>query len=341
PESEYATPQRIAGFFSQLQGEAAGVPGVRSTALVSHLPLTSTSWSSDFAVQGQGASSGGTEVVHRTISPEYLKVMRVPLLSGRGFNTGDDGTGPQVLLINQALATKFFPGQNPVGLRIAFDRVPDSTSVWRTIVGIVGSERQAGLDEEPVPEVFDPLAQNTSSAMTLLLRVSGSPAAAAPAVRQLVARLDPQLAIRQLRSLDEVRQLSYARPRFMTVLLLAFAIVGLLLAMVGVYGVIAQLARQRTREMSIRLALGARPAAVRWLVVRHGLRLAGLGIVGGTILALIGTRSLQSMLYQIAAVDPVTFVAVPALLAAIALAATWLPAWRVSRSDPVVALREE
>ncbi|MES2306470.1 MAG: ABC transporter permease [Gemmatimonadota bacterium] len=341
PETEYTTPQRIGGFFIQLKNEAATLPGVQSAAFASHLPLTTTSWSSDFSVLGQGPSGGGTEVVHRTISPEYLAVMRVPLLSGRGFTVGDDGQAPRVVLINQALATKFFPGQNPIGLRVAFDRVPDSTSVWRTIVGVVGSERQAGLDVEPVPEILDPQYQNSSSAMTLLLRSSGDPAAVAPAVRQLIRRLDPQLAIRGIRSLDEVRHSSYARPRFMTILLLAFAVVGLLLAMVGVYGVMAQLARQRTREMSIRLALGARPASVRWLVVRHGLTLAGLGIVCGTVLALIGTRSLQSMLYNITPADPVTFIAVPLLLGLIALAATWLPAWRVSRADPVVALREE
>lgn len=341
PGSEYNTEQRVLGFYAQLQSEAMGIPGVTATAVTSKLPLTQQSWSSDFAVAGRGESAGGTQVVHRTISNDYLKVMRVPLLAGRGFRVSDDSGTPHVVLINQALAKKYFPHENPVGLRIAFDKVPDSTSTWRTIIGVVGSEHQAGLDAEPIPEFLDPHQQNVRSGMTLLARTNGDPNMVAPAVRQLIARLDPQLAVLEVRSLEEVRQTSYARPRFMTVLLLSFALVGVLLSTVGVYGVIAQLARQRTREMSIRLALGAQPGEVRWLVVRHGLRLAALGVALGTILALVLTRSLGAFLYGIKSWDPATYLAVPLLLGVTALAATWFPASRVSHADPVAALRED
>ncbi len=341
PGSVYDTPVKVRAFYNQLQEEARALPGVQSAAVASQLPLTTQSWSSDFSVQGRDPSAGGTQVVHRTVSSDYLKVMRVPLLRGRNFTMQDDSLAPQAVLINEALATKYFPGENPVGLRIAFDKVPDSTSLWRTIVGVVGSEHQAGLETDPIPEILDPFTQNGRSGMALLVRTSGEPEVVAPALRQVISRLDPQLAILRQRTLMDVRQVSTARPRFMSVLLLAFSLVGVLLATVGVYGVIAQLARQRSREMSIRLALGARAADVRWLVVRHGLRLAIMGIIIGTVIATVATRSLQSFLYSVAALDPVSYLAAPLLLGLTAFAATWIPAARVARSDPAMSLKSE
>lgn len=341
PSSAYATSDAVVGFYDRLQDEARAITGVQSAALVSLLPLTNASWSSDFSVSGRAPSAGGMEVVHRDISPGYLEVMRIPLVRGRDIMATDRaGTAP-VVLINQALADRFFPGENPVGLRISFDRVPDSTSTWRTIIGVIGSEHQAGLESDPRPEFLAPLAQGNTHYVSLVLRTTGNPAASAPAVRALVGRLDPELAIISSRSMISVRQASIARPRFMMVLLLAFAGVGLVLAMVGVYGVIAQLVRQRSREMSIRLALGAAASEVRWLVVRHGLRLTAAGTVLGLGLALLTGRALQSMLFGVKAIDPVTFVLVPLLLAATALAATWIPATRAARSDPATTLRAE
>jgi putative ABC transport system permease protein len=185
------------------------------------------------------------------------------------------------------------------------------------------------------------MAQGDGHQVTLVLRTPGDPAAAAPAVRELVAQLDPDLAIIASRSMMSVRQASMARPRFMMVLLLAFAGVGVVLAMVGVYGVISQLARQRAREMSIRLALGATSDGVRWLVVRHGLTLAAIGAIVGLGVAAIATRALQSMLFGVGAIDPVTFLVVPVLLTVTAFVASWIPASRVARADPAVALQAE
>ncbi len=341
PESAYETRDAVLGFYRRLEEEVRGIPGVRAAAIVSQLPLTGPSWSSDFSVAGRDPSPGGMQVVHREVSPDYLEVMRIPLVQGRGIEPADRPGAENVVLINEALASRYFPDEDPVGLRVAFDRVPDSTSNWMTIVGVVGSERQASLDKEPIPEFLAPFAQDWRRGMTLVVRTAGDPASTAPAVRAVVKRLDPELAILRSRSMMNVRQSSIARPRFMMVLLLAFAGVGVVLAMVGVYGVISQLARRRSREMSLRLALGATREAVRWLVVRHGLGLAAIGVVVGVCLAAVATRALESMLFGVGAIDPVTFLLVPVLLTVTALAASWIPASRVARADPAVALQAE
>ncbi|HMU62270.1 MAG TPA: ABC transporter permease [Gemmatimonadales bacterium] len=342
PESAYETRDAVLGFYRRLEEEARAIPGVQAAAIVSQLPLTGPSWSSDFSVRGgRSPSAGGTQVVHREISPDYLEVMRIPLVRGRGIEPADRPGTEQVVLINEALADRYFPDEDPVGLRVSFDRVPDSTSNWLTIVGIVGSERQAGLDREPMPEFLAPFAQDWRRGMTLVVRTTGDPASTAPAVRAVVKRLDPELAILRSRSMMNVRQSSIARPRFMMVLLLAFAGVGVLLAMVGVYGVISQLARRRSREMSLRLALGATREGVRWLVVRHGLWLAAIGVLVGTVMAVVATKALRSMLFGVDAVDPITFLVVPVLLTMTALVASWIPASRVARADPAVALQAE
>ncbi|HEX5004228.1 MAG TPA: ABC transporter permease [Gemmatimonadales bacterium] len=341
PGSKYETSATVALFYQRLQAEARSIPGVQTSAVVSRLPLTTRSWTSDFSVLGRPPGTGGTEVAHRTVSPEYLQVMRVPLLRGRGFTASDDSTADQAVLVNRALADRYFPGENPVGLRIAFDKVPDSNSTWRTIVGVVGSEHQAGLESDPTPEILAPFAQDVRSGMTLVLRTDGDPASAAPAVREVVRRLDPDLAILESRSMASVRRAAMARPRFMMALLLAFAGVGLVLAMVGVYGVMAQLARQRAHEMSVRLALGASGGDVRWIVIRRGLMLTAAGVAAGTALALGATRVLGSLLYGVGAADPLTFALVPILLAGTALGATWIPADRAARSEPAEVLRAE
>jgi ABC-type antimicrobial peptide transport system permease subunit len=177
--------------------------------------------------------------------------------------------------------------------------------------------------------------------MTLVVRTRTSPAAIVPAVRRIVARLDPELAISSIQTMEEVRARSLARDRFLTVLMLSFAGVGLVLGLVGVYGVVAQLARRRMREMGIRIALGARSGQVQWLVVRHGLLVTGAGIAAGVTVALAATRALRTLLYQVAPTDPATFIVAPALVLLTAAAASWLPASRASRADPCEVLRAD
>jgi predicted permease len=263
PESRYNTPKKAMAFFDQLHARVRALPSVTGAALTAKIPLTGTAWSSDFTAAGWPAGKWGVEVVHREISPDYFTVMRVPLIAGRAFSAADIQGAPMVVIINEALAKKYFRDESPLGKRICFDKVPDSTSVWRTIVGVVGNERQATLAREPVTEFFAPLAQDWRPPLFLLARTPGDAASLGPAIRQIVTDLDRDLPVLSLRPMTAVRAESFARERFLMTLLIVFAGVGLTLAMVGVFGVMAHLVHRRTREMGIRIALGARTTHVR------------------------------------------------------------------------------
>ena len=341
PGARYDTNEKVDAFWVALVERARALPGVEAAALVRQLPLTVPSWSSSFTALGWPAERVGMEVVHREVSPGYFRALRVPLLRGRDLADDDRGDAPAVVVVNDALARRYFPGEDPVGQRIAFDDVPDSTSVWRTIVGVVGSERQAELSAEPRPEIFAPVAQDRVSAMTLVVRAAGEPTALALALRRLVGELDPRLAVASVQTMDDVRRASLARERFLMTLLLVFAGVGLALSIVGVYGVLAQLVARRMREIGIRVALGAHAGRVRWDVVRHGLALTAAGLVLGTAAALAGTRALGALLYHVPSHDPATYATVALILVATSLAAAWWPAARASRADPIAVLRNE
>ncbi len=339
PSAKYDSAAKIITFYDELVRRARAIPGAESAAVVSTLPLEGPPWSSDFAVEGRPVTGTVSDVVHREISPDYPAVMRVKLISGRLFSETDRRGAPDVVLINQELARRYFHDENPIGKRVAFDRVPDSSSTWRTVVGVVSSERQGGVATEPQPEFLAPAAQEAFSDMALVVRTHGDPASLAPAVRRIVAELDPNLAIAKLETMAAVRARSVGRERFLMALLLVFAVVGVMLATIGVYGVMAQLARGRTREMGIRMALGAPAREVQWLVVRNGMAFALIGVAVGLGGALLGTRAMAAMLFQVKPADPVTFVAVPALLVLAALIAAWIPAHRASRVDPLNSLR--
>jgi len=219
--------------------------------------------------------------------------------------------------------------------------VPNDSSQWSTIVGVAGGERQQALSAEPLTEVYIPFAQEPSQGMSILARTSGDPESIGPALRRIVSELDPDIPISDMRTMEAIRVKSLARERFLMTMLVIFAAVGLLLAVIGVYGVLAQVARRRTREMGIRIALGSPIGQVRWLVVRHGLGLVTLGVGIGLAVALIATRGLGALLYHVAPADPVTFVAIPLLLALTGVVAAWIPALQASRADPAIALRSE
>jgi putative ABC transport system permease protein len=341
PGARYDNGDKVTNFWGELVRRAAALPGVNAAAATSNLPLSASHWTSDFSVAGRAPDQYGTDVVHREAGVGYFQLMHVPLLRGRLFTNQDRAGAPPVVLINDALARQYFPNEDPIGKRVAFDRTPDSTSVWRTIVGVVGSEHQTTLTREPKIEFIAPAAQDVRRGMTLLVRTSGDPTQLAPSVRGLVAELDPKLAIASVKTMDAVRAESLATQRFLMTLLLVFAGVGTLLAVVGVYGVMAQVAKGRTREIGIRMALGARTSEVRWMVVRHGLRLAGIGLAIGIAGGLVGTRTMRALLYAVTPSDPVTFLAVPVLLLITATAASWFPALRASRADPATVLRVE
>ena len=341
PGTRYDSPEKVNEFFEQLVRRGRELPGVTMASGATSLPLTGLRWTSDFKAEGWGPEQVGFEVGHHEVMPDYFRTMRVPVLRGRAFTDADRAGAPRVVLINQSLAARYFPGEDPIGRRITFDKVPDSTSIWRTIVGVVQDERQEALSRDPRNEFIAPVAQDGGRGLYLLLRTDGDPAALGPAARDLIAELDPDLAILSMTTMDEIRDRSLARQRFMLTLLGAFSVVGMVLAVVGVYGVMAQLARGRVREMGIRIALGAQSGEVQWLVVRHGLRLVTLGLAIGLIAALFLSRSITVLLFQVQPLDPVTFIAVPLLLVLSAMLACWLPALRASRASPALALRAE
>jgi predicted permease len=337
----YDTTTKVEAFTNALVERVRALPGVTSVALSATVPLGDGGYTMDVMGEGRPANAYGSEVAHRAVSPGYLRTLAVPLLRGRGFTAQDRSGAPPVTLINEALAQSYYPGENPVGRRIAFDKVPTPTSTWYTIVGVIGNERSRSLDAAPRGEVIVPMSQDVSNDFNVLIRTSGDAAAVGPFLRMAVRELDPTLAILSLRTLEELRVASMAKARFLTTLLLVFAAIGLVLSVVGVYGVLAQVTRNRTREMGIRIALGAQSTQVRWLVVRQGLALTVAGLLLGGAGALVATRAMRKLLFNVAPNDPATLLAVALILAATSVLAAWIPAVKASRSDPCAALRAD
>ena len=343
PQSRYDSASKVIGFYQSLLERVHAVPGVERAAFVRQLPVTVSSWSSQIGIAGRPPLDVQTDILHREVLGDYFRVMRVPLLKGRTFEPTDVSGTPMVVVVNETLAKQFFPNEDPIGVRITFDRVPDSTSTWRTIVGVVGSERQASLTTPARAEIFAPFTQDWTRGMALTVRASGGrdPATLAGPIRRSVRELDSLIALNTLEPMTAVHSRAMSRERFTSVLVLVFAVTGVALALVGVFGVLAQLVQARWREMGIRLALGAQRAQVRWLVVRQGLTLLIVGIAAGLLVAMIATRVLATLLFEISPTDALTYLGVALLLAACGLAAAWVPAWRASAANPARTLRAD
>ena len=342
PPARYATTREANTLLQQLQDRVEAIPGVEGVAVTSQLPLAQYSgWTSDFAIRGQPIPETSREIAHRELSVGYFRTMRVPLLAGRDFTEADRDSAEAVLIINKTMADRFFGADDPIGQMIAFDREADSTSRWHRVVGVVGSEHQRSLAQPPQSEVFTPIAQTPRRGVRVVVRTQGDAMALLPTIQRAVAELDPALPLLATTTMDDARARSLARERFMATLLLAFATVGALLSIVGVYGVVAQLAVRRTNEMGIRIALGAQASQVRWLIVRHGLALVGAGVVTGGIVAAALGGLVQKLLYGVTPFDPLTFVVMPLGLLITGLVASWIPASRATRADPAGTLRSE
>ena len=339
--ARYDTSTKVTAFINAFEERVRAIPGVTAAALESNTPFNGTGYTSDFIAYGRPEGGYGTEIGNRSVTPNYFATMKVPVLRGRTFGPEDRAGSTPVLVINEALADSYFKGQDPIGQRIALDKVPTPKSTWYTIVGVVGSEHTDALDVAPRIEVFHAESQEPREFMVVLLRTNGDPAALTPALRGVLRDLDPTLALAEVAPVERLRDQSLARARFLTTLLFAFAVIGLLLAVVGVYGVLAHVSRNRTREMGIRIALGAQAGQVRWLVVRQGVRLTVIGLVVGGVVALFATRAMTKLLFNVAPNDPLTMVGVALILAATSICAAWIPALKASRADPSVALRAD
>jgi predicted permease len=339
PQASYPEPAAQSRFFEAAVERIAALPGVQSAGAISWRPLTQGSATS-FELVDRPAPEPGQEPVAlvRMVTPDLLRTLAIPLRAGRGIDARDaDGT-PRVVLINEALAREHFPDRSPVGQRL---RMEWGELLDAEIVGVVADARLVALDAEPRATLYWPLAQLPNSFMTLLVRSRQPPGLLVTAVREQVAALDPSLPVANVEPLAGVVAASLRQPRFTLQLLLAFAATAAALAGLGLYGVVAYGARQRTAEMGVRLALGARSADVLRLVLGDGLRLTLLGVGLGLVLALGATRLLASQLYEVSPSDPLSYAAVALLLVAVSLVAGWLPARRAARVDPVRALRVE
>lgn len=329
--------QEIHRFNDALSRQAEALPGVESVAIARNHPLDAGFTNSFTVVGRETEAEDWPEISIRSVSPGYFSTLGIPLVRGRLLRDSDDPSSSPVLLINEAASRRFFPDQDPLGQQISF---------WgadRTIVGVVENEKIHGLTEATPPAVYTPLAQAPpmDGGETLLLRVNGDPAALAQAVGATIHQLDPALVAFGVEPLERTLSGSLGQRRFTMLLLGVFAGLALLLAVVGVYGVVSYTVAQRTREIGIRMALGAEPADVHRLFVIQGMALALGGLALGLLAAFAVTRVLSSLLYGVRASDPLTFVIVALLLAAVALLAAYLPARRAARVDPMIALRAE
>jgi putative ABC transport system permease protein len=262
------------------------------------------------------------------------------LVAGRDFGTEDTANGQAVVLVNQTLARRFFGDTPAVGQRVTFGR-PSSRTVWTTIVGVVADEKQDALAAPVQPEVYSPHTQDARSQMSLIVRTAVPPASVLPLIRREMLAVDAAVALYDIRTLDELVDQSLAEERFSTVLLGAFAATALLLAAIGLYGIVAFSVTSRTREIGVRLALGASRQHVLRMVVWDGVRVVLAGIAVGLVVALAISRAIESFLFETPPADPIVLVSVAAILTAAGLCASYLPAWRASRVDPVESLRVE
>jgi putative ABC transport system permease protein len=334
----YREDGKILAFYQQALERVRALPGVEAAAVTSQLPLGGNFDGYGITLEeNPGAGEADRPMAQRfAVSPDYLATMRIPLLAGRVFTRGDRAGSPAVVLVNRTLAQRVWPGREPLGRRV---RLGDPEGLWRTVVGVVGDVRHLGLDEPPAMQLYLPEAQWVDSDMVLAVRTRTAPRALAGAVRRAIWEVDRDRPITKLAAMDDIMQVSLARRLLILRLLVVFAGIAVLLAMVGIYGVLSQSVAARTREIGMRIALGAPPYRIVSLVVGAGARQVAAGLALGAGLALALTRFLGSLLFGVTAQDPMTYVGVALVLAAVALAAAYLPARRAARLDPMIATR--
>jgi putative ABC transport system permease protein len=346
PQSQYASNESVAGFYQQLGDEVRRLPGVEAAGFVRLLPLASSIGDAGMVIEGRPVNPGepGRSADWEAVTPGYFEAMRMRLVRGRFINDTDTPEGLPVIAINETLAREYFPGVDPLGQRI---RVGNDTRPFRTIVGVIGDVHHNGITAPVKRMWFVPHGQWPQSydgprrAMTLVVRGSGDPRALLEPVSRLVHQHDPDLTISQVASLEEVLAAATREQRFTVALMTGFAALALILAAVGIYGVISYSVSRRTGEIGIRMALGAEAGSVRVLVLRQGMIPALVGIGAGLGAAVLLTRFLRSLLYGVAPIDPLTFTLIPVGLALIAVGSVMIPATRASRVQPVEALRGE
>lgn len=349
PTAKYAEGEQIP-IYRQLYDRIRALPGVREVGAINILPLTQNYDSRGFQIDDHPRPVGESMAEQaRSVSPGYFRAMGVPLVRGREFDDRDSESAPLVVMVSDAFARRYWPGENPVGKRLTFnDGTPTDQRQAvggpgsREVVGVVGDVKHLSLDETEVPMFYTPQAQQPSyHAMTLVVRSSGDPATLTASVRAQLAALDKDVPLYQIKTLDDVLARTVTAPRFRTWLFGVFAAMSLLLAVVGIYGVIGYVVSQRTNEIGVRLALGAGALRVISMLVAEGLRPVLLGLLLGIVAAAMFSRTMASMLFGVTPSDPLTYAVVALVLGGAALIATLVPALRALRVDPVIALRAQ
>jgi predicted permease len=338
PRAQYRDPVALRQFYGRLLERAAAMPGVRSAALTNMLPLSGGDFNLSFQIQGRPFSgTPGAEPVAgtRVVSASYVSTMGLRLVQGRDLSPLDTENAPGAALVNETMARRYWPNASPVGARIL---LPD---LELTIVGVVGDVHHRGPAATPGAEMYVPYQQFNARQAIVVLRTTGEPARQASALRAVMRDIDPALPLANVKTMDELLAQSVAQPRFLAALLTGFAGLAALLALVGVYGLLAFSVSRRVRELGVRMALGAGRGRVVRLVLGHSAALVGIGLITGAALAFALTRLLRTLLFGVQPGDPATIAAMAVGVAVAALLASLPPALRAARIDPVVALRED
>jgi predicted permease len=351
-QSKYPQTSRVRDFYDRLLSRLGTIPGVRSVGGITSLPLATELGDWGVIIEGVPPTPHGTPgpaIDWQAATAGYTEAMQIPVVRGRSISAADRTGSEPVVVLNEAAVRKYFPDRDAVGQRIKLGGTADS--VFRTIVGVTRDVRHAGLDREVRPQMYIPYAQflwtlpDSAGAiprsLSIILRTAGDATAQTSAVRAVVKELDPAMPVAQVRTLEEVVERSVSTPRVVALLLGAFGALALLLSAIGVYGVTSYSVARRTNEIGIRVALGASVRDVIRLIVWQGMRPAVIGSLLGIGLAYAGTRLMQNLLYGVSVTDTVSFVAAPAALLLVGLAANWLPARRAATVDPVSALRSD
>jgi putative ABC transport system permease protein len=339
PQKKYAMPEQQTAFANALLDRVKALPGVQAVGLTHSMPLVGD-YVLGFNIEGRPAidPSDLPSTNYYAVTPDYFRAMGIRLVRGRVFTPQDDAKAPRIAIINETMARQHFPNEDPIGKRINITNGPDT---WREIVGIVGDIKQYGVDKATTAQSYEPFAQVPFSSINVVIRTSGSPAALLGAIRPTVYAVDKDQPIGAIRPLEEIMAESIARQRFAMTLLTVFSLVALVIAAVGIYGVMAYSVVQRTGEFGIRMALGAQQRDVLRLVLMQGGKLVGLGLIIGLAATLAASRAMGSMLFNTSAQDPLTLGTITLLLGAVALIACLLPANRATKVNPIEALRAE
>jgi putative ABC transport system permease protein len=351
-----APPGRREGFYTSALERVRRLPGVESASLVNHLPIAGDVWGLQFSIEGRPRPEPAQvpRATFRVVYPGYFATMRLPMLRGRDVAATDRVGAPRVVIVNEFFARRYWPNEDAIGKRVNFNPAADAAT-WFTVIGVVKNDVRSDWTAPPEEEVFLPYSRadylesdgGHVGYMTLVARASCSAvkacnaASLAPALRDAVGSLNRSVPVTDIQTIDDVIAGANARPRFTLVLLATFAVVALVLAAVGIYGVIGYAVSRRTHEIGVRVALGASPATVVRLVIAQGMRVVAVGVVIGLAGSLVASRLMTKLVYGVSVTDPLTYAGVAAVLAAVALVASYIPARRATRIDPLVAMRAD